>query len=294
MVDIGYQTPIGKITTRGVPRVISERNVETVADVYPGKLLKQGTTQWDVAVADGDSPVVGWAGYEHTSVNYRKDNFTTIYTVDDKIAVIRGGKFSIYAWLAPGPQANQGDVVFSWGVGQVVTGEIINGLPSIRVPFSKNASEADTELDIPAGVIVKDCLIEVTAAVGSSWIDVGILSTEAGGDANGFVIHEITTSTGILPHNLVDATEGNLTVGALLKESNLKDATGTPLFYAVMNHHEADGTAESLSYTTSAHAIAGFIWLQVGGTGTRQVGICGDAKSASASAQRMWVEQNIG
>lgn len=294
MVDIGYQTPIGKITTRGVPRVIIEKSVETATLVHPGKLLQAGTTDWDVVVADGDTPIVGWAGYEHTSVNYRKDVFTTIYTVLDKIAVLRGGKFSIYAWLAPGPQANQGDLVFSWGAGQVVTGAIVKGKMSVRIPFEKNASETDTELDIPAGVVVEDCLIEVTAAVAGSHIDVGILAAEAGGDLDGFVDGELTTSTGILNHNMVDATTGLVTVGVLLTEVKIKDATGTPVFYAVMQHHEGDGTAESLAYITSAHAIAGFIWLQVSGTGVRQVGVCVDAKSASASQQRMWVEQNIG
>ncbi len=293
MVDIGYQTPIGKITTRGVPRVIIEKNVETVANVHPGKLLKAGTTDWDVAVADGDSPIVGWAGYEHTSVNYRKDVFTTIYVVEDKIAVLRGGKFSIYAWLAPGPQAVQGDLVFGWGAGQVVTGQELNGLAAVRVPFSKNSSEEDTELDIPAGVLVHDVLIEVTAAVAGSHIDVGILAGESGGDLDGFIDGELTTSTGILTHNMVDATTGLITVGALLTEVKIKDATGTPVFYAVMQHHEADGTAESLAYITSAHAIAGFIWLLVSGTGVQHVGKAAEAKSASASQQRIWVENSF-
>lgn len=294
MVDIGYQTPIGKITTRGVPRVIIEKNVETVADVYPGKLLMAGTTDWDVAVADGNSPIVGWAGYEHTSVNFRKDNFTTIYTVEDKIAVLRGGKFSIYAWLAPGPQANQGDLVFGWGAGNVVTGMELRGLAAVRIPFEKNASETDTELDIPAGVIVHDVLIEVTAAVAGSHIDVGILAGEAGGDLDGFVDGEATTSTGILNHNLVDASAANITRGVLLTEVEIKDATGTPVFYAVAKHHEGDGTAESVAYVTSAHAITGFAWLMVSGDGVRQVGVCAQARSASSSVQRMWVEQNLG
>lgn len=294
MVDIGYQDPIGKITTRGVPRVIIEKHVETATLVHPGKLLMAGTTDWDVVVADGDSPIVGWAGYEHTSVNYRKDNFTTIYTVDDKIAVLRGGKFSIYGWLAPGPEAVQGDMVFSWGLGQVVTGQEIKGLAAVRIPFEKNASETDTELDIPAGVIVHDVFIDVTAAVAGSHIDVGLLAGESGGDLDGFVDGELTTSTGILNHNLVDADASLITIGVLLTEVEIKDATGTPVFYAVQQHHEGDGTAESLAYVTSAHAIAGFIWLLVSGTGVRQVGIAGEAKSASASQQRMWVEQNLG
>ncbi|MCJ2540272.1 MAG: hypothetical protein LN414_03260, partial [Candidatus Thermoplasmatota archaeon] len=88
----------------------------------------------------------------------------------------------------------------------------------------------------------------------------------------------------------VDATAANITVGVLLTEVEIKDATGTPVYYAVRQHHECDGTAESLSYTTSAHAVVGIIWLQVSGTGIMLVGHAAEAKSASSSSQRIWVE----
>jgi hypothetical protein len=101
--DTGHVTPGNKIIDYGDPEIKIEKNVETVANVYPGRLVALGTTERDIKVADGVHAVpIGWALFEHTSEEWRKDAYTTIQTVSDQIMVGRG-QLSIYAgsmWVA--------------------------------------------------------------------------------------------------------------------------------------------------------------------------------------------------
>jgi hypothetical protein len=90
--------------------------------------------------------------------------------------------------------------------------------------------------------------------------------------------------------NKVDATAASITRGALLTEVEIKDATGTPVYYAVPTRYVCDGTTVSVSYTTSSHTIAGYIMLVVQSPGTRPIGTFPKATDASAAATAAIVE----
>lgn len=125
-------TPTNKIVAAGKP-LVEEARVETVANVYPGRLLLQGTNVDDIKVADDVSGnFVGWAGYEHTAPAFRPSTIGTIYVVEDKISVLKGGGFVILA-RAGGALASKGipvkwatgGTVAEWSMGDYATSKIV-------------------------------------------------------------------------------------------------------------------------------------------------------------------------
>ena len=292
MATSGYQTPVGKVVVKGQVPDIRHLNVESATSLKPGKLLEAGSSIYDVVVASGDAPPIGWLGYEDTVPNNRKEAISTAPVAAEEHSVLAGGGFVIYAWLDKGPTALQGDDCYSWGTGNVVTGYELHGHKCVRVPFSKNTSEADTGLHVPANVVIHWAAIEVTSAVASGTIDVGMgAGSETGHDADGILDAAPTSTAGINALNMVDATAASITgSGALIDEVEIKDATGTPVFTPIRYFPglKCDGTLVSLSYTTSDHASTGYIMLAVSGPGIKKVGTCAKAVTASSSA-----EQNI-
>lgn len=289
----GHSTPTGRIIDLGEPLIKLEKNVETVAEVYPGRLVAKGTTDYDIKVADGVNAVpVGWALFEQTSPEWRKDAFTTIFAVNDKIKVGRGGDFSIYAWMPKGFVARQGDKMFSWSNGYVVPGQYVDGFPCIAVPYSKNVSEYDTGVDFATGMLVKNCFILSETNIAASTISVGILSSEGGGSATGFlVVQPVGAVAGLITQNLADATQASVYAGALITEVDLKDANS--VYFGVLNWWKCDGTAKSLSYTTSSHVFDGRMLIQMGNIGITEVGTSEEAKDATAAEARVWVKNTF-
>ena len=67
------------------------------------------------------------------------------------------------------------------------------------IPFAaSNAVEVDTGIDLPVGLMVEDVLLDVTATDATETIDVGLLSSESGGDANGFLALAPVDTAGIV------------------------------------------------------------------------------------------------
>jgi len=82
--ETGFVAPAGTIVERGQSDINVSRNIETVANVYPGRELAQGTDEFDVIVNSGVKLPIGYASYELTSPNYRKDEAplrTTAYSL---------------------------------------------------------------------------------------------------------------------------------------------------------------------------------------------------------------------
>jgi hypothetical protein len=290
MVDTGYVTPSGKIVVRGDPPIKIEKNVETATNVYPGRLLIKGTTDYDVAVGNGIAAPIGWAGFEHSYS--KKDSKATIYAASDKITVLRGGGFSILGKMAKGFVALQGDDLFSWGNGMVAPGCFIRGMPALKVPFTKKTSVEDTNIDFPAQVLIHDAVVRVTTNDASGTIDVGFENAVESGDLDGLLDAEPCAVVGWNTHNMVDATDANNTFGALLYEVAIKDATGTPVYYRVpkLPGYITDGTIKSLVYTTSNHTIAGDIFILVSSPGIKHVGKAAYGVSAVAADADIVVE----
>jgi len=72
-----------------------------------------------------------------------------------------------------------------------------NRIKVVKIPFTASPTEKDTGYDLPGTAVVLDVLIEVTTAEAGVTMDVGLLSTEPGGDVDGFVSGIGLGSTGI-------------------------------------------------------------------------------------------------
>lgn len=103
MVDVGVgPKPTNKIIVSGSP-LTQILKVETATNMYPGRLVIQGTNDDDVTVAGAfavNSMAVGWLGYEDTIKKHRPATVDTIYLQDAQVAVHNGGGFIIVAALA--------------------------------------------------------------------------------------------------------------------------------------------------------------------------------------------------
>jgi hypothetical protein len=286
-----YSTPTNKLVVVGEPKRIREKNLGTATNGYHGRLVVREATDYDVKVSDGLLPPIGFMGYpgefEGTDLQYYDGGLTTIRTVDSAVPVYSGGGYTIYvpSGLAPGFTATEGDVLLSWANGQVAAGVMMGGKYAIKVPFSQNATVKDTGIDIPGGVIIRDVIVNVTTAVTDATIDIGFLNSGESGDEDGLLDGESCATAGLVAHNLVDGTAGNITLGALLEEIEIAEANGsTAVTAAVATPYVTTGTIKSLVYTTSAHAIAGYFYVFIESPGVVPVGIAGAAAAATTSA----------
>jgi len=67
----------------------------------------------------------------------------------------------------------------------------------IAISANFTAGEKDTGWDLPAKAIVLDVFVDVTTADAGETLDVGLLSSESGGDADGFLDGISVNATGI-------------------------------------------------------------------------------------------------
>lgn len=298
MVDSGHIVPTGRLVTKGSPANVVYRNLGTVANGYPGRLAVREATDYDVKVSDGVLPPLGWIGYEQQATQYQVADITTINVVDTEVPIISGGGFTIYmpSGLAKGTVATQGDLLLSWTNGQVVPGVFMGGRYAIKVPFVNASGTAlvDTGIDIPGGVMITDCMLNVTTNKASGTLDVGFDNAVEGGDLDGLLDGESIATAGLVVHNAVDTSAANITVGALLTEVVIVDATpSTPASYAVPTGYVTDGTIKSLVYTPSNHAMAGYIYVFIESPGIVPVGRAGAAADASSEAANIFVETTL-
>lgn len=133
-------------------------------------------------------------------------------------------------------------------------------LKVVTLPFAAGtATEVDTGYDLPDNCIVLDVLIEVITADTGEVIDVGLLSSESGGDTDGFLDGVSVNATGLVAGNAVLTTGSNetymssCTLGALLATflagSDAVEDVGT----FVKKMHLSDAvTAKSVVYDHNA------------------------------------------
>jgi len=148
----------------------------------------------------------------------------------------------------------------------------MNSRQLLVVPFgASDNSETDTGFDLPANCIINslDVKLRVTTIDSTETIDVGILSSEANGDANGFITLASVGTSGfveLLPQitggTNIDYVSTNY-IGALLATSIAgADAVATVGGFTTKNYR-TDGTAKSITYTGSAGSdtAAGYTYL---------------------------------
>jgi hypothetical protein len=135
----------------------------------------------------------------------------------------------------------------SGGRTKIGAAQLGNGLSlqAKKLPISnRGASEVDTGFDLPAHAIVLDCWVDIRTleATGTTkTIDVGLLASETGGDADG-LLDGVSTSSALSVQGTL--TNGTLTLGALLR-----DASGVSVAYSRKNHLADSVAAKSISYT---------------------------------------------
>lgn len=283
----GFVEPDNKIIAYAPNTVLIQEEKAEATTIKPGMVVMKGTNDDDVVICDGVTKApFGVAGYEQSflgaasSTSNRPANVDTAYAKDARVPVLGGGGFVAMMHLAPGVGTVKGDLLASWGGGTVVPVVPMPGGYGVRIPFVKNASETDTGVDLPEGMIISDVIVEVTKEVAESTITVGLLSTEddGGGDADGFLVAESCAAKGFVKHNTValtsDATTA-LTLGAYFKEADIKDATADAgaQTYRVPNYHVVGGGQVSVSYTTSNSTnLAGNIYVVCAAPGFQIVG----------------------
>jgi hypothetical protein len=116
-----------------------------------------------------------------------------------------------------------------------------------------DGSEEDSGIDLPTSGVVNEVYVNVTTAEvtgATKTLDVGLLSGEAGGDANGFLAAVDVSSTGLKKGTLVSTGQ---TLGALLYVD--EDGAGT----VVPEPHVLNGTAVSVSYTAGSNDWVEFV-----------------------------------
>lgn len=115
----------------------------------------------------------------------------------------------------------------------------------VEVDNQGGTAEQDTGFDFTAGDIIKDVWVEVLTAEatgGTKTIDVGLLSTESGGDTDGFLDGVSVAATGPVWPSLAD---GATTVGALMREDSY---VGAGTAYVKKPHVVSSSGAKSLVY----------------------------------------------
>ena len=280
----GFVEPDNKIIAYAPNTVLIQEEKAESTTIKPGMVVMKGTNDDDVVICDGVTKApFGIAGYEQSflgaasSTSNRPANVDTAYAKDARVPVLGGGGFVAMLHLAPGVGTVKGDLLASWGGGTVVPVVPMPGGYGVRIPFAKNASETDTGVDLPEGMIISDVIVEVTKEVADATITVGLLSTENsnGGDADGFLVAESCAAKGFVKHNTVATAAASLTLGDYFKEADILDATGSggAQTYRVPNYHVVGDGQVSVSYTTTNSAnLAGNIYVVCAAPGFQIVG----------------------
>lgn len=124
MADVGYgPKPTNQILVAGYP-LVQILKVETVANMYPGRLVKKDTNDDDIEVCGAAGVALGWLGYERTIKKHRPATVDTIYTVNAQAAVLHGGGFVIVGRLASGQNVAKGARLMAAANGELSGGTV--------------------------------------------------------------------------------------------------------------------------------------------------------------------------
>lgn len=122
------------------------------------------------------------------------------------------------------------------------------------IGLSASASEVDTGFDIPSTGVIVDAYIYVTTAEATGatkTLDLGLLSSESGGDANGFAVGVDVSATGVKRLSLLSSGQ---TKGALLSEDESGAGVLVPRPFDC-----ASVTAKSVSRTLGSNDWVEFV-----------------------------------
>lgn len=295
MAEYGFKAPANDVVQgtdkNGLTELLRVGANATAAQMLPGRLVSRDVGDYDVKEGSALLAPEGWIGYASTPPDFKPATMATAYAVGNDLAIHNGGGFRVRGSLAKGCSVVKGDLLANWTNGQVIGPvTILGGGLALGIPFTKKTSEQTTYIELPADLVVKDVIVDVGTNEASGTIDVGLLDSESGGDPDGFLDAESCAAAGKVKHNMVDATAANNTIGDLLVEVDIKDATGTPVYYSVptVPGHVCDGTAKTISYTTSNHTIAGTFWVVLVGEGLQLAARAAKTADATGTSANVW------
>jgi hypothetical protein len=146
----------------------------------------------------------------------------------------------------------------------------------IAISATPTGSEQDTAWDLPAKAVVLDVYVDVTTAEatgGTKTIDVGLLSGESGGDADGFLDGVSVATTGIkkgAPTYHASGYVTGSTLGLLLAQTVVGSSTSAEGRSDRIQHVAGSVTAKSVSFTAGSNDFAEFrgaiyiVYLELG------------------------------
>jgi len=136
----------------------------------------------------------------------------------------------------------------------------------IRINFGDGTTETDTAFDLPSNGFVRDVWINVITAEstgGTTTIDIGLLASESGGDADGFADALSVAATGIVRPQSVATVGLNITYlsantrGVLLSQFGVGTDLATDNGFDVeVPHIMGSVTARSVSWTPGSNDFA--------------------------------------
>lgn len=145
-----------------------------------------------------------------------------------------------------------------WGMGAAIK------IKRIRLSTQTTAAETDTGWDLPASSFVMDVFVKVITAEATEstkTIDIGLLSSESGGDADGFANELSVAATGLVRPNVVVTAGGtetyysSVTTGELLRAGYIVGTnSGSDFGLFAPKWHDTDSTtARSVTWTASGN-----------------------------------------
>jgi hypothetical protein len=128
----------------------------------------------------------------------------------------------------------------------IVLGEAIRK-HAVRIPLTTlTNTEVNTGVDLPVGAIITAVFVDVKtveASASNKTIDVGLLSSDSGGDADGFLDGVSTAALGLTNATLVSTGQ---TRGVLMAQN--EDGSGA----LVPGSHKVVSTARRVTYTPAS------------------------------------------
>lgn len=133
------------------------------------------------------------------------------------------------------------------------------------IAFNSGGTEVDTGLDLPKNAMVIDAAVEVVTLDATETVNIGLLSTETAGDADGFLAAVSVANAGFVA-NIAYTTGSNEvylstnSYGVLLASGSLGNDVATDVGSLAMKGHVVTGSnATSISYTPStSDTLAGY------------------------------------
>lgn len=293
--------PANKLIIGAVESITWTEGFTREVGCKPGHVLAaykdDGSDDFGVVRSNGLLPVLGICGYEQSYLanpaapldygSMRPETPQTAFGENVPVPILQGANTFPMMWLTRGTRARMGDILFSWGAGEVIPGFISKLGITVMIPFTKKATEFDTAVLIPRGIRVTNAGVLVTTEAVAATIDVGVLSSLASGDADGFIDGASLAAKGFVDLVLDDTTAEDITAGAYIKGTVITSADASAIYFANTKPYTIPNDTMRISYTTSDATVAGYILLTVEAPGIIPVARCQETTDATVEVKQV-------